>query len=258
MINPLRHVAIDLSADIGEGSTRARRAVDDALMKHVTSVNIACGGHAGDEASMRHAVQVASGRNVAVGAHPSYPDRANFGRLAPNLDPSTLRATVAQQLGVLNEIAESEGVKVAHCKPHGALYHAASEDEPAAWAIYEACKDLNPSLHLVSQAGSRAASRWRAWGAPVIAEAFVDRVYESDGSLRSREHPDALIADPEAAAGQATRIATTGTVCCATGSAIPLRAETLCVHSDTPNAVDIARCVSESLKSRGMSVRPFL
>lgn len=258
MNDHLSQPAIDLNADFGEAATADQLAVEDAVIGSVTSVNIACAGHAGDETSMRHAVQSAARHGAAVGAHPSYPDRVNFGRMRINLDPVALRETISKQITSLHTIALSEGVSLTHCKPHGALYHAASADEATAMAFHQACAELDPTLRLVAQAGSQAAAWWKAWGAPVTEEAFADRVYEADGSLRSRTMPDALISDPNAAAVQACRIATTRTVRCADGAVLPLRADTLCIHADTQQACVIAGHVARSLCAAGVELRSIL
>lgn len=246
---------IDLNADFGEATTPEQRAVEDAVIESVTSINIACGGHAGDEASMRHAVRIAARYGVAIGAHPSYPDRANFGRASMNLEPAALRTSIAQQISVLASIARSEGASLAHCKPHGALYHAASTDESIALAVFQACCEVDPGMRLVGQAGSRAIAWWRTWGAIVAEEAFVDRAYEPDGLLRSRTRPDALITDPDAAAEQALRIATTRTVRCGDDALLALRADTLCIHVDTPGATAMSARVAQSLRSAGVTLR---
>ncbi len=252
-----RQPVIDLNADVGEAATPEQLAVEDALVRFVTSVNIACGGHAGDDFSMRRAVQRATRHGVTVGAHPSFPDRANFGRAHLSLDPASLRTILAEQIAALHAIAESEGVPLAHCKPHGALYHAASADESTAMAIRHACSDVDPDLRLVGQAGSRAVAWWRAWGAPVTEEAFADRVYDADGVLRSRELPDALIVDPNAAAEQACLIATTRTVRAPGGAILPLVADTICIHADTRHAAVIAERVARSLNTAGVKLRPI-
>ncbi len=249
-----RQPTIDLNADFGEASTPEQLAIEDAVIKHVTSVNIACGGHAGDEASMRRAVQAAKRHGVAIGAHPSFPDRANFGRAHINLDPASLHETIAEQITALHTIALSEGVSLSHCKPHGALYHAASAKESVAMAIYQACTALDPDLRLIGQAGSQAVAWWRGLGAEAAEEAFADRVYESTGQLRSRTLPNALITHPQTAAEQACQIATTQTVRCADGATLPLKADTLCIHADTPHAADIVEEVARSLKAAGVKL----
>ncbi len=252
-----RQHAIDLNADVGEAATPEHRAAEDAVIASVTSVNIACGGHAGDETSMRHAVRLAARHGVAVGAHPSYPDRANFGRARIEIEPQALRSSLATQIAALDAVAQSEGATLTHCKPHGALYHAASIDESVARSIYQTCRDHNPAMRLIAQAGSQAAAWWRSWGAAVAEEAFADRAYEPDGSLRARSRPDALIADPDAAAEQAVRIATARTVRCTDGSSIPLAADTLCIHADTMNAALIAARVAEAVRAAGVTLTPL-
>ena len=252
---PLCQPSIDVNADLGEAVSPERRTIEDLLIESVTSVNIACGGHAGNEASMRHAVRSAARHGVAVGAHPAYPDPASFGRVRMDLEPDALRATIAEQISVLASIARSEGVTLSHCKPHGALYHAASTDESVASAIRRACVEHDPDLRLIGQAGSRAVAWWSAMGARVSEEAFADRVYDADGSLRSRTEPGALITNPGSAAEQALRIATTRSVRCANGSDLALRADTVCVHSDTPTAAAIADRVIGTLRAAGVVVR---
>lgn len=256
MTEPDSQIRMDLNADFGEGSTQDDLAIDDAVSEFVTSVNIACGGHAGDEISMLHAVRTALGSGISIGAHPSYPDRENFGRSRMELDEASLRSTIGEQIAVLDSIARREGASIVHCKPHGALYHAASVDESVALAILQACTDISPTLRLVGQAGSRAVAMWRTWGARVIEEAFADRVYNSDGSLRRRDLPKSLITDPGTAAEQATMIASTRRVRCLDGTLLPLAAETLCIHTDTPNVPDIAARVAQALLAAGVTLEP--
>lgn len=248
---------IDLNADCGEAATPERLAIEDAVIGFVTSVNIACGGHAGDEGSMCYAVRAAARHGVAIGAHPSFPDRVNFGRTCMDLGAAELCATIREQIAAIDAVARSEGVSIAHCKPHGALYHAASADESIARAIYRACADLDPALRLVGQAGSRAVAWWRAWGAAVSEEAFVDRVYEPDGSLRSRALQGSLIIDPDAAAEQANLIVMAESVRCRSGTVLRLVANTLCVHADTPNAAAVAGRVVGSLLAAGVTLSPL-
>lgn len=232
-----------------------QRDVEDAVIGCATSVNIACGGHAGDESSMRHAVRVAARFGVAVGAHPSYPDRAGFGRERMDMEPDALRAVVAQQIAALDAIARSEGVSLTHCKPHGALYHAAMNDESVAQAISRACRDHDPGMRLIGRSGSRAIGWWGGWGSGVAREAFADRVYEPDGSLRSRGEPGALITDPDDAAAQALRIVMARRVRSASGEVIPIEADTVCVHADTPNAGAVMARVAMALRDLGVALR---
>lgn len=249
-----RTLRIDLNADIGEASTREQRETEAALIQIVTSVNIACGGHCGDEGSMRFSLALAGAHGRAVGAHPSYPDREGFGRRAMAMTADDLRESLTEQLGVLARLAEEEGVRLSHVKPHGALYHRASEDVEVARAIMLAAHDLDPRLLLVGAAGSRSLAWWADWGARVVGEGFVDRAYEPGGALRARGLPGAVITSPEAAARQAVSIATRGVAIGVDGSMVPVAAATLCVHADTPGAAEIASCVSRALAESGVTL----
>ncbi len=248
-----RHT-IDINADIGEGVTPAACAIEAALIEIVTSVNIACGGHAGDEDSMRHALTLAKARGCAIGAHPSYPDREHFGRRRVRTAPDALLASLANQIAALSRLAEQIGVRLSHVKPHGSLYHDVSNEQYIARAIFDAARSCDPHLRLVGMAGSRALNWWRAWGAPVAAEAFADRAYEPDGRLRSRSLPGALMSSPECAARQALSIANRNQIESTNGSIIAVHAQTLCIHADTPNAVEIAQRVRHTLTTAGIEV----
>lgn len=237
---------IDLNCDMGELPEAIADGTQEALMASISSVNIACGGHAGDESSMKATIEQAMRRNLAVGAHPGYPDPANFGRLAWNLPPEILADTVFEQVLRLAEIAAHCGVHLTHVKPHGALYNQAARDKDIARAVAIGVARWNPDVVLVGLAGSAALDSYRDAGFAVAAEAFADRRYEPDGSLRSRSFGDALIRDPAEAAGQALRLAEKGNV------------QTICIHGDTPGAVEIAATVSEALRTSGMVIRPLL
>ncbi len=245
---------IDINADLGE-SDGGLTATDVELMRFISSANIACGGHAGDEKTMRQALRLAQELSVAVGAHPAYPDRKNFGRLELALSAAQIETCVYEQLMRLNSVAESLGIALAHVKPHGALYHAASGQEGVALAIASAVKQVNPGLILVGQVGSAALRIWRTAGCRCAAEAFADRAYEPDGSLRRRTLPGALLEHPELAARQALNIATRGMVLATDGSELALQADTICIHSDTPGSATISAAVRARLGSAGVTVR---
>jgi UPF0271 protein len=215
---------IDLNCDMGELEDAAHEA---ALMEYITSANIACGGHAGDERTMERTARLALERGVNIGAHPSYPDRANFGRHEMVMGSAEIEAAVREQIAGLERVTAALGTHITHVKPHGALYNVAARDERVARAIGAAVLSWN--VPVFGLAGSLALDVWRAMGLPVRAEAFADRRYEADGSLRSRQFADALITDPDAAAAQALRFASEGT------------AQTICVHGDTPTAVAILK-----------------
>jgi UPF0271 protein len=223
------NVTIDLNCDMGE---LPDAAIEEALMPHITSANVACGGHAGDAASMRRTVELARLYGVAVGAHPGYPDRANFGRVEMKLSAEQIAQTVYEQIGALAAIAGD----LAHVKPHGALYNTAAKNAEVSRAIGESVIRYGRDLVLVGLAGSVMLGVWREMGFRVAAEGFADRRYEPDGSLRSRKFADALITEPRDAAAQALRLAGEG------------RVQTICVHSDTPRSVEIAAAVAEALR----------
>ncbi len=254
MNNPTPHHAIDLNCDLGESDNPAQIAIDAALLAIVTSANIACGGHAGDEASMTRTVRAAMERAVAVGAHPSYPDRANFGRVEMDMDPAAIEAAVAEQVRTLDRVARSLGVRLSHAKPHGALYHAAMSRMPVADAIARAVRAIDPAITLVGLAGAPGLARWRELGSPVAAEAFADRRYEPDGTLRSRTQPGALIETPAQAADQAVDIALGRGAIAIDGRAIAIRAETICIHGDTPRAPALAAAIRGALEGAGLRI----
>jgi len=230
---------MDLNCDMGE---LADVELEEALMRSVTSANVACGGHAGDAATMERTVRLARQYGVAVGAHPGYPDRANFGRVEMPLSAEQIARAVAGQIRALADIAG----ELTHVKPHGALYNVAAKDAGVARAIGEGVALVGGELVLVGLAGSAMLEVWREMGFRVAAEGFADRRYEPNGSLRSRQFADALITDPEQAAAQALRLAREG------------GAETICVHSDTPGSVRILAAVSEALRSAGITLKSFL
>lgn len=247
---------IDLNADLGEDPALIAAGVDRALLAVVTSANIACGGHAGDDVSMRRTIDDALALGVAIGAHPAYPDRPRFGRVELALPPDEIEREVHDQIAALASIAHSRGAVVRHVKPHGALYHAAMHKPGVARAVANAAHRVSPTLILVGQAGSPALDQWRALGLRIAAEAFADRLYEPDGTLRARTNPSALIDDPAQAAEQARRIARGEGVLASDGTVLPIRADTICIHADTPDAPIIARAVRDTLERASITVRP--
>jgi len=246
---------MDINSDLGESEESLANGADFELMRYITSANVACGGHAGDERTMRETVRMAQELGVAAGAHPGYPDRANFGRIESPLSIAEIEATVRDQIAALAEVAASLGVRLAHCKPHGALYHAANKSAEVAAAIGRAVLESDEQLVMVGQAGSSTLTLWKSMGLSCAAEAFADRAYEPDGILRKRTLPGALLEDPAKAAAQAVDIATRNTVVATDGSELKVDAETVCIHSDTPGSALIARAVNEALKKSGVLVR---
>ena len=235
--------SLDLNADLGEGC-----ANDAVLMDLVTSCNIACGGHAGDETTMRTALRLARERGVAAGAHPSFPDRETFGRSASNLSGDSLEAALVGQVRTLKAIASETGVTLSHLKPHGALYNMAASDRALSESVVWVLLETLPGASLFGPPGSELQSAASAAGIPFIAEGFADRAYEADGRLRSRAAPGAMIEDAAAQTRQALDIALHQCVTTYDGSVIALPVDTICVHGDTPEAVAAAREIRAALE----------
>jgi UPF0271 protein len=242
---------VDLNCDLGEGVGN-----DEAVMPLVSSANVACGLHAGDPATMRRTVALARRHDVAVGAHPGLADRAGFGRRAVAISPDEAHDLVLYQVGALAAVARAEGVELAHVKAHGALYNAAARDAALADALVAAVKAFDPNLLLFGQPGTeheRAAARG---GVRFVAEVFADRAYRADGRLVPRDQRGAVIDDPKAAAAQVLAIVRDGRVRSLDGKWVTLRADTVCVHGDSPLAVAIASAVREALQDGGVVVAP--
>jgi UPF0271 protein len=236
---------MDLNCDMGEIPAHIADGTQESLMRSITSVNIACGGHAGDDQTMKATIEQALRWSLAIGAHPGYPDRANFGRLERDLPLEEIERTIFEQVRALAAIAATCAATIVHVKPHGALYNQAVKRPDLAAAIAEGVARFSKDVVLVGLAGSQMLDVFRARGFKVAAEAFADRTYEADGTLRSRKFDDALIHDPVKAGEQALRIAKEG------------RAQTICVHSDTPGAPLIAEAVAKRLQDAGVSLRPL-
>lgn len=249
-------MAIDLNCDMGEKPELLADGTQDALLRWVTSVNVACGAHAGDPELIHATILAAKQHGVRVGAHPGYPDRANFGRVALPMSSQELAESVANQLRVLADAAAECGVALSHGKAHGALYNRAADNEQIAAAIAEGFRRAKLRVPLFGLAGSVMLRVFEERGFATVAEAFVDRRYESNGALRDRRHPDALIPLPEEAAAQAISIARDGFVRSIAGSRVTLAAGTLCVHSDSPGAALLAKAVRMALEQAGIAVRP--
>ena len=237
---------MDINSDMGEINRLLDDGTYEKLMNYVTSINVACGGHAGDETMMAAMVELAKDKGVNVGAHPSYPDKENFGRIDMDMDQNELLDSVRDQIQLLVDIGAENGVELTHVKPHGALYNRAVNDEGVAQTIGKAIMQVNPSLKVMGLAGSNMLTVFKTLGLEPVGEAFADRSYESDGTLRNRKYDDALITDPDKAAFQAKNMVE-GTVISFEGKAIEMNAQTICIHSDTPNAVAIAEAVREEI-----------
>ena len=246
--------SIDLNADLGETVDGVPTADDEAMFAVISSASVACGGHAGDAASVREAVDRAVRFGVAVGAHPSYPDTANFGRVPVDMEPHELTATVAAQLLALADA----GADIRYVKPHGALYHAVTSDAAQATAVVRAVATLAESLGRalpVLGLGGQIDHAARAAGLPFVREAFLDRGYRADGSLVPRGAAGALLHDPAQVADRAVRFVREGVVTATDGSLVRVDAASLCVHGDSPDAVAMARAVRAALDADGIEVR---
>ncbi|HEX6804770.1 MAG TPA: 5-oxoprolinase subunit PxpA [Terriglobales bacterium] len=252
---PLR--TIDLNADLGEFPERLADGSDAELMHWVTSANIACGGHAGDESTIEQTLELAREHGVAAGAHPSYPDPPGFGRTVLQMEIRELEESVTGQMHRLLTIARRMQVAICHVKPHGALYHACNCESDVTRAIGRAVLATDHRLIVVGQAGSPCLAIYRHMGLRAAAEAFADRAYEPDGSLRNRSLAGALLDSPDVAAAQAVALATRKVVATTSGSEISISAETLCLHSDTPGSAVIAQTVRASLQAAGVAIRPL-
>jgi UPF0271 protein len=240
---------IDLNADLGEGAE-----TDEDLLQHITSANVACGAHAGDLETIRRTVALAQARGVGIGAHPSFPDREGFGRRAMTLPPHDVMATVAAQIEVVARVAGDAGVRMQHVKPHGALYNQAAADHALGTAIGEAVRRVDAALIVVALAGSPLVTVLLDLGLRVAQEAFIDRGYSAGGTLMPRSQPGALITDPATAAERAVRLATQHVVSTESGETITVKADTLCIHGDTPRAAALAKAVRHALSQAGVGV----
>lgn len=241
---------IDLNADLGEGC-----GSDEALLALISSANIACGWHAGDASTMLQTVQWALAKGVAIGAHPSYPDRENFGRTEMQRDPRQVYADVLYQIGALAAIVRAQGGRLAHVKAHGALYNQAARDRTLAQAIVDAVRDFDAQLTFFGLAGSVMIDVARAAGLTVKEEVFADRGYNPDGSLVRRGTPGALLDDDQAVLAQTLSMVRERKVRAIDGQWIPIQADTVCLHGDGPHALAFAQRIRDRLRDEGIAVR---
>ncbi len=242
---------MDINCDLGEGFD------DAALMPLITSANIACGGHAGDDASMRRAVRLAIQQGVNIGAHPSYEDRVNFGRVKLIVPLETLRQSVADQIGRLLDIVAAEGGTLRHVKPHGALYNVAIQNPDIAAAIMDGVWRVDPSLLVVTMPFGDLYHRAHALCNPVVAECFADRTYQSDGTLTPRTDPRALHLREIDAVDQILWLVRDGCVRTVDGEWIPMQSQTICVHGDGNKAISMLRMIRSALTAARIEIRPF-
>jgi len=252
---------VDLNCDLGEGFGAWKMGFDEELMKYITSANIACGWHGGDPLVMSKTVQLAKKNNVSVGAHPGYPDLLGFGRRSLDCTFDELKNYLIYQIGALDGFCKIHGVRMTHVKPHGKMYLDAFEKVDQARAIAEAIVHYNPNLFYIAFAGAKGKLMTdvaREMKLKVVYEAFPDRAYTSQGDLVSRSVPGAVIRDPHEAADRALRMAKEGRIIAIDGVSIHIDVHTLCVHGDTPGAVDLVRIIRETLKKNGIEVVPLV
>ena len=247
--------SVDLNCDMGESFGHYKLGNDSAILKYISSANIACGFHAGDPAVMRSTVQLALAQGVAIGAHPGLPDLQGFGRREMAISPQEVYEIVLYQLGALWAIAKAEVGKLQHVKPHGALYNMAAVRSDLAEAIAEAVYKFDGELLLYGLAGSTLINAGDRLGLKTVQEVFADRTYQQDGNLTPRSQSNALITDPEAAAQQVLQMVQQGTVTTQDGSRLSIQADTICIHGDGPQALLFAEKINNTLTTAGISIR---
>ncbi|MEA1969695.1 MAG: 5-oxoprolinase subunit PxpA [Thermodesulfobacteriota bacterium] len=252
---------IDLNCDMGESFGPYKMGMDKEAMPHITSANIACAWHAGDPVVMNKTVKMAVENNVNIGAHPGYPDLMGFGRRDMELSCEELRTCIIYQIGALQAFCTAHGTRITHVKPHGSLYLKAVEDIDTACTIARAIVDVDPTIAYIALAGEKGkimGDIGKEVGLNVIYEAFPDRAYTREGTLAPRKLPNAVIKDPGEVAERALMMATKGKVISIDGKEISLKAQTLCVHGDTPNAVKLLKTIKQTLESNSIKVAPAI
>ncbi|QQR40672.1 LamB/YcsF family protein [Devosia rhizoryzae] len=243
--------SIDLNADLGEGM-----GTDDDLLRIVSSASIACGGHAGDAATIRHVLKVCKARGVRAGAHPGYADRQRFGRFRLNLPQDQLLGQIQEQLFLVRFIADEVGVPLTYVKLHGALANQAAETLDFAVSIFAGIQAIDPKLAVLALDNSEQVRGAKALGLPLIREAYADRAYTAAGLLVSRSEPGGVIHDVDAVVERCVRLAKTGEIVAIDGTVIRSAARSICLHGDTPGAVDMAREVRDALEGEGITIAP--
>ena len=246
---------IDLNCDMGESFGMYRMGLDEEVIKYITSANIACGFHAGDPMWMRHTVRLAERRGVAVGAHPSFPDLGGFGRRNMAVTPEEAKNDIIYQMGALQAFTNKKNLQ--HVKPHGAMYNRAVNDEALARAICEAVLEVNPGIILLALAGSPWVEIGEDMGLRVARETFADRALNADGTLVSRSTPGSVIHDIETVVERSIKMVTEGKATAITGEEIEVRTDSLCLHGDTPGAVEMAQSLNKELKAAGVQIVPI-
>ncbi|MGM9471714.1 LamB/YcsF family protein [Pseudarthrobacter sp. YS3] len=250
--------AIDLNSDVGESFGRWTLGDDNAMFASVSSANVACGFHAGDPSVIRRTCREAAEAGVVIGAHVGYRDLAGFGRRFLDISPGELADDVVYQIGALQALAAVEGARVRYVKPHGGLYNAIVKHTAQAQAVVDAVKSVDPSLPIMGLPGSEVLRLAERAGLRAVSEAFADRAYNPDGTLVSRSLPGAVLEDPQQVAEHVLRMATESAVRAIDGSVLKIRAESICVHGDSPGAVAMATAVKSVLGEAGVSIGSFV
>ena len=250
-------MTIDLNSDLGESFGAYTIGCDEEVLQYVSSANVACGLHAGDPKVMLHTVQLAKEKGVSIGAHPGLPDLVGFGRRKMAITPEDAYTMVVYQVGALMAMAKSQGVKVAHVKPHGALYNMAAKDSSLSEAIAKAVRDVDEGLVLYGLAGSEIIRAGKKEGLVTASEVFADRTYQDDGSLTPRGEAGAMITDEEKSLAQVLSMVRDGKVTTLDGSVISVKAETICVHGDGPKALAFTKKIRETLEKEGIRISPL-
>lgn len=241
---------IDINCDLGEGAGN-----DELIMPYISSANIACGYHAGDESTMRQTVELCKKYSVAVGAHPSFPDRENFGRTDMLLHPGEIYEMIVKQINSLEKIATESDMAIHHIKPHGALYNMAARDKMLAPFVALAIMDTNSKYILYGLSGSYLIKEGKSLGLKTASEVFADRTYKDDGSLTSRHKPGALIEDTDKVVAHVLQMIKEGTITSVTGKKVPIVAETICLHGDGEHAVEFAKAIRQALKENNIAIK---
>jgi len=248
---------IDLNSDMGESFGAYRYGADKDIVEFISSANIACGWHAGDAVVMDQSTKLCRSHQVAMGAHPGFPDLVGFGRRNMICSPAEIRAYLIYQIGALQAFAHSQGIELSHVKPHGNLYNMAGQDLKMALAIAEGVKAVNPNLILVGLAGSRLCQAGYELGLRVAEEVFADRGYRADGSLVPRGEPGAMIETLEEAVSRIVHLVETGEMIANDGSILKIEAHTVCLHGDTPGAASYAKAIRQMLTAKGILIAPM-
>jgi UPF0271 protein len=241
---------IDLNCDLGEAMQ-----TDEQIIPLISSANITCGFHAGDSITMKHTIASCIKHHVSIGAHPSWPDKENFGRMEMQLSAIELYNIISEQLNIISQLIHEQGGKLAHVKPHGALYNQSAKDPSIALTIAKAVKDFDASLLLFGLSGSHSISEAEKIGLYTVNEVFADRTYQDDGSLTPRSQPNALIEDEDIAVNQALQMITQQTVTTRSGKIIPIIADTICLHGDGVHAVHFAKAITTALKQSNIDIK---